>query len=66
MITIIEVIAAGPDKIGMAKGNMDTLSFTSFAICSFLSCLLLKSISKAIMKSIKPPAILNEANEMLR
>ena len=66
IITITDVIAAGPERIGIAKGKIDTFSLASFTICSFLCCLLLKSISKAIIKSINPPAILKEAKEILR
>ena len=59
-------MAAGPARIGIAKGNIDTFSLASMTMDSFLCCLLLNSISKEIKKSIIPPAILKAGKEIFR
>ena len=61
-----EVIAAGPERRGIANGNIAILLLTFSIFFSFLSCLLSKSISIEIINRIIPPAILKAPNDILR
>ena len=65
-ITITEVMDAGPAKIGVANGKTETLFPVFFMIFSFLSCLLLKSISIEIKSNITPPAILKDSKDIFK
>ena len=64
--TITEVIAAGPAKIGMAKGKIDEDIAPLCIDFSLRADLLSKSISIEINSKIIPPAILNEYNDIFR
>ena len=64
--TITEVIAAGPASKGVASGKMLSLSDVKFVLSSLLWCRLSKSISKAIINKIIPPAIVNAGKDIFR
>ena len=64
--TITEVIAAGPASKGVAKGKILSLSDVKLVCSSFLCCLLSKSISKAMINKIIPPAIVNAGKDIFR
>ena len=64
--TITEVIAAGPAKIGMAKGKIDEDIVPLCMDFSLRADRLSKSISIEINSKIIPPAILNEYNDIFR
>ena len=64
--TTTEVIAAGPAKIGMAKGKIDEDIAPLCIDFSLRADRLSKSISIEINSKIIPPAILNEYNDIFR
>ena len=64
--TITDVMAAGPAKIGMAKGKIDEDIAPLCIDFSLRADLLSKSISIEINSKIIPPAILNEYNDIFR
>ena len=64
--TITEVIAAGPASKGVASGKILSLSDVKFVLSSLLWCRLSKSISRAIINKIIPPAIVNAGKDIFR
>jgi hypothetical protein len=64
--TITDVIAAGPASKGVASGKILSLSDVKLTLSSFLSCLLPKSISKAMINKIIPPAIVKAGNDIFK
>ena len=64
--TMTDVIAAGPASKGVASGKILSLSDVKFVLSSLLWCLLSKSISKAIINKIIPPAMVNAGKDIFR
>ena len=64
--TITEVIAAGPASKGVASGKILSLSDVKLVLSSLLWCRLSKSISKAIINKIIPPAIVNAGKDIFK
>ena len=64
--TTTDMIAAGPAKSGIARGNTLTLSVSKLVFSSLRSCLLLNNISSETRNNIIPPAILRAGKVMLR